>query len=290
MPGKNRLTRIQVRLLALAQLGRINMAPLTVSVPLLGALTLGRSLALYEWLGLGIVGLCAHLFGFALHDLIDQPIDRSVPERQQHPLVTGRLGRQEAWIFVLIQPPLAVILYGLLGGTGEGLAVLCLSIGLGIVYDLWSKRGRVPRILSEVALALSIGLLCLAGAMLKTAQVPVQSTLYAVALTLVLLLLNSVSSGLKDLKTDAASGATSFILSTGSRMVDGDRVQITKVVWVYSAAIQSAIFICQVLMLSFFNPGLLAKALVMVLSLYAALHLRMLLATQSSSRMRSSMP
>ena len=278
------------RLMALAHLGRMSMAPLTVSVPILGALTLGQALALRDLFGLGALGLCAHLFGFAINDLIDQPLDRTVPALQQHPLVTGRLGQREAWAFALGQVPLALGLYFWLGGAGAGLAVLGVSMGLSVIYNLWSKRGRVPRLLPEMALALSVGLLCLSGAMLKTAQIPSRSLLYALTLSLVLLLLNSVSSGLKDLKTDAAFGATSFVLSTGSRMVDADGIYIAKALWLYGAGLQSAILAGLLCLLKLFGSGAPVVILAGILCLYAALHLRLVLSLRSFAAVRGSLP
>ena len=290
MPTGPGFTPRVTRLMALAQLGRMSMAPLTVSVPILGALTLGHALALRDLFGLCALGLCAHLFGFAINDLIDQPLDRTVPALQQHPLVTGKLGRREAWAFALCQAPLAFSLYYWLGGAGAGLGVLALSMGLSVIYNLWSKRGRLLRILPEIALALSVGLLCLSGAMLKTAQLPAHSLLYALTLALVLLLLNSVSSGLKDLKTDAAFGATSFVLSTGSRMLDSDRIHIAKALWLYCAGLQSAIFIGLLCLLKLFESSAPVSVLAGILGLYAALHLRLILSLRSFTAVRGSLP
>ncbi len=279
-----------MNLIGFAHLGRIGMAPLTMSVPILGAFTLGVPLPLVELLGLGVIGLCAHIFGFGLNDLVDLPLDRTVPGRQQHPLATGRLSRREAWAFVIVQVPLALGVYYLLGGTSLGLSILSLSIGLSVIYNLWSKQGRVPRFLAELALALSIGLLCLSGAALNAALIPAQSLLYAVTLILVLLLLNSVSSGLKDVKTDAAFGATSFVLSTGSRMLDGDTILITRTLWLYSAVLQSAICVCLLILLKLFEAAWPVSVLVCALSLFAALHLRLLLSLRSFRAVRRSMP
>ncbi len=276
--------------MALAQLGRVGMAPLTMSVPILGALTLGEPLALRDLFGLAGLGLCAHLFGFAINDLIDQPLDRTVPALEQHPLVTGKLGRREAWAFALSQAPLALGLYYWLGGAGAGLAVLGLSMGLSVIYNLWSKRGHLPRILPEMALALSVGLLCLSGAMLPAGPLPVRSLLYALTLTLVLLLLNSVPSGLKDLKTDAAFGAVSFVLSTGSRMLDEDRIYIANGLRRYSAGLQSAILVGLLCLLKLFQAGAWVSVLVCALCLYGALHLRMILSLRSFTAVRASLP
>lgn len=279
-----------MKLIHLAWLGRIGMAPLTMSVPVLGALTLGEPLMWGTLLGLMGLGLCAHLFGFALNDLIDQPLDRTLPERRNHPLATGQLSQLEAWSFTLLQVPLAFGLYGLMQGTTTGFSVLCLSVGCSIVYNLWSKQGRIPRFLPELALAASIGLLCLTGTWLTTTQIPLRSIVFALTLTQALLLVNSVPSGLKDLKTDAASGARSFVLSTGNQMLNDDHMFLSKKLWLYSAVLQTAILGCLVFLLVLFSPVWYMWGLVGALGVYGGLHLRLILTMRSFTALRRSMP
>src|SRR5688572_8684298 len=117
------------------------MSPLTVSVPILGVLTSGEPnipQSALVFFALGLVGLSAHFFGFALNDLIDQSVDSTHPKRQRHPLIAGRLTRREAWLFVLIQIPFALGLYIFaLQGTLGGVILLSLSGGCSIVYNLW---------------------------------------------------------------------------------------------------------------------------------------------------------
>jgi len=267
------------------------MAPLTVSVPILGALTTGGSFSIVQLLYLGLVGLCAHLFGFALNDLIDHPLDRTIAARQHHPLVTRTLAAWEAWAFTLIQVPLALGVYAfLLHGGSLGLGLLGLSILLSVVYNVWSKWGRLPRILPELALAGSIGVLTLTGALTNSPTLPSLTLLYAFAMTLLLLLVNSVPSGLKDLKTDAAYGAKSFVLSTGTRMVDTDQMCVSKALWIYSFAIQLLLMLCSALLIPMSPPHWVIVLLVVILHSYAALHLRMILALDSFRALRRSMP
>ena len=267
------------------------MAPLTVSVPILGALTLGEPLTLTVLLGLGGLGLCAHLFGFALNDIIDHPLDRTIPGRQRHPLVAGRLSRLEAWVFACLQLPLALAIYSvLLRGSALGLALVFLAAVLSVVYNLWSKWGTIPRIAPELALAASIGLLTLSGALLSDLPIPPTSLLFAFSVALLLLLLNSGPSGLKDLKTDAAFGAKSFVLSTGSRMLDEDRMLVSRALWSYVIALQIGLLVCMVVLIMLFRPHWWISALICALWVYSGLHVRMLLAIRSFTVLRRSMP
>lgn len=276
-------------LLALAYLGRLGMSPLTISVPILGALAAGQLLSGNQALGLGLVGLTAHLFGFGLNDLIDAPLDRTVATRSQHPLATGQLSRSVAWIFVLIQLPLCLSIYAVLSASTAGFILLLLSAAGSVTYNLWSKWGRLPRLLPELALAASIALLCLAGGLLN-GSLPGAAVVYALALGLVLLLLNSVASGLKDLKTDAEFGARSFILATGSGMLDADKLYISPDLRRYSAGVQILILGSLMFLLSLYPLSLLNALVVLLLGSYAALHLRMLLAVRSFQALRGSLP
>jgi 4-hydroxybenzoate polyprenyltransferase len=267
------------------------MAPLTMSVPVLGALTLAEPLSTLELVGLILLGLNAHIFGFALNDIIDAPLDRHVPARQRSPLVTGQLSLRQAWIFVLGQIPLALWLYyAISGGNLFGLGILMLSIGLSVIYNLGSKWGPLPRLVAELALAVSVGLLCLAGTLAQTTQLPPESSLYALALTLVLLLLNSIPSGLKDLKTDAAFGASSFVIALGSRVYEGDRMIIPKRVWGYSLSLQLSIGVCFIGLIYLWSLPWWLAALSGWLVVYGGLHLRLVLSTRSFRQLRYTWP
>jgi 4-hydroxybenzoate polyprenyltransferase len=282
------------KLADLTYLGRIGMSPLTVSVPILGVLTPSEpniAQSPLVFFALGLVGLSAHFFGFALNDLIDQAVDSVHPKRQSHPLIAGRLSRREAWLFVLIQIPLALGLYIFaLQGTLGGVILLGLSGGCSVAYNLWSKHGTVPRILPEVSLAVSIGLLCLAGASINSDQISTRSVLFATALALVLLLVNSVPSGLKDIKTDSESGARSFVLSTGSRMLDTDAIFLSRRLRIYCYTLQIAILVFLVVLTEIFSVPLPLRFLIIALGIYGGLHLRLILSVRSFQVLRKAMP
>lgn len=274
---------------ALAVVSRIRMAPLSMSIPVTAALAADVSLNFAQGLGLALVGLCAHIFGFTLNDLIDHPLDATVRERRRHPLATGVLRPRTAWLVTAVQVPAALALYGILGGNTPGLAVLILSGLLSLVYNLWSKWGTLPRWLAEASLAASTGLLSLAAAMLG-GPLAVESCVFALAGALILLLLNSVASGLKDLKTDAEFGARSFALASGARIIDGDQVVIPRALKAYSFTLVSAVSACLAWLAALYRPAPVIAVLVFTLCLYAALHLRMLLGIESFRELRRSLP
>ncbi|KAB2856365.1 MAG: hypothetical protein F9K46_14315, partial [Anaerolineae bacterium] len=270
---------ITARLKNYAILGRLPMSPLTISVPILSTYAIGEVRpSLTMWVGLIGLGLTTHLFGFALNDLIDHPVDRTHPSRQQHPLTTGQLSRREAWLFTLLQIPLAFGFFLLcLSPNVLAVAVLLASLLCSITYDVWSKWGRLPRLIPEVALAASVALLGMSTMLAHTAHPPTPAVLWAVILGMGLLLLNSVSSGLKDLKTDLAYGARSFVIALGTRVEGEDGLWIPSALRRYSFILQMVVLIGTAYLWWAFQPPLLLWILSLILSLYGALHLRMLL-------------
>jgi 4-hydroxybenzoate polyprenyltransferase len=262
----------------LGYLGRIGMSSLTMSVPVLGALTTKQPLLSGDLFLLMLIGLCAHLFGFALNDLLDHPIDRMSPLRQRHPLIRGDLAWRDAWIFTLAQVPLALAVYWFgLRGSLNGLLLLYVSIFLSVIYNLWSKKGQIFSLLAEISLATSIGVLCLVGAVYRSSDVQLQTAAFSFALTLILLLLNSVPSGLKDLKADRASGALSFVIVAGSRVKENGELVIPHALRIYSLILQVLIILCVVALVRLFDLLWVLAVLSIVLVVYGGLHLRLML-------------
>lgn len=280
------------------------MAPLTISVPILGAVTGETSLDFSQFIGLGLVGLCAHCFGFALNDLIDLPVDRQLALRQSHPLITGALAKSQAWIFTLLQIPLALVIYLFwLHGSIFELVLLCTSVGLSVAYNLWGKQNLFSRtrhhpppylrsLLAEISLAVSVGLLCLVGVFLGIQDLAPrpQYFLFPFTLTLILLVVNSVPSGLKDLQSDAEAGAVSFALAWGNRVSSDDRLLLSQQFKAYVFGLLLAINLCLLALIALFRPPAPAVVIIVILAIYAALHLRMLLSLGTFKALRGSQP
>jgi 4-hydroxybenzoate polyprenyltransferase len=291
LTGMQWLNQAAQKFLNLLHVGRFSMSPLTISVPILGALVLSHPLSGINIVGLGIIGLCSHLFGFSLNDILDRHIDEKVPSRAITPLISGNVQLWEVWVFCAIQVPIAVgVYYFLFRNNLNGLVAIGSSIFLSIVYNLWSKQGNFPKFLAELSLALSVGLLSLAGSLSQIASLPLGSIVFSSALALILLLLNSVPSGLKDIKTDYQSGARSFVIAIGSRMLDADRIFTPKFLWAYSVALQILVYLCLALLIKLLLPSWVLIIVSSILTLYATLHLRMVLSLKSFRALRQSRP
>lgn len=223
------------------------MLPLTAIVPVLGYWSSLQGLGNWvDILLLAGLGASAHIFGFGLNDIVDLSIDKNADYRKDSPLVSGKMSIGVAWIIVLFQLPLMFILYHVNGNhemkiTGD--IILLVSILLSSVYNFFSKKGLVKRWMAELSLAASIGFLCLAGSYLYDFKISTASILFSSAFALVLLSINSLGSGLKDLKTDLQAGGKSFVIENGARMIGADQIFISSKLKVYGVMVQLLILI-----------------------------------------------
>lgn len=281
---------------------RIIVAPITINVLVVGALATGSTLTWQGGLDLAVLGLLAHFFGFGLNAIVDLPIDRRNPRRQRIPLVSGELPLWAAHTLVWIQPLLALAWLNKpsLRDANPQLLVICtISLLLSIGYNLWSKRGPVPPIIAEWSLSGSIGLLLLAGASILAPTLNTLIWLLFAAACVLLHLVNSVPSGLKDLKTDLNTGARSFVIWVGARVLDeegGDRIFIPAFLKVYAAVLQTVVVLLSVGIIWLVSAQYAAWQLALVtplallLHIAAAVHLRHILRTRTFTELRHAEP
>lgn len=250
------------------------MLPLSLSVPIVGVLSLRMTIAWSDFLALAGIGTCAHFFGFILNDLMDLHLDRNHPFRQRSPLVRGEVKTWQAWLFALAQIPLAYLLYRVILSAGwDGFLWLIASVTLSIIYNLFSKWRWLPRILAELSLAGSITCLALAGAWVFATLPPPDTWLFCLSLGVVLLLVNSVPSGLKDIQFDKLFGARSFVLSTGSTVSQEGDLILNDFLRRYAFIIQALIIFLLIALALIYTIHLPAVLLLIVLQWYANLQL-----------------
>lgn len=259
-------------LVKLITLGRIGMLPLSFSIPIMGALSLQHPLTILQFVVLGIIGISAHFFGFIINDLIDYRLDKHSPYRQQSPLVNGDIQHWQAWIFALTQIPIAFGLYLWLNSYVLGLIWIILSIFFSLIYNLFSKWRWLPRIIAEIALALSITFLAIGGASIFDSNLPSQVWLYCGSLGLVLLLVNSVPSGLKDVQADTQHGARSFVITMGVTVTADGQLTIPPNLKRYVLIVQSMITVLSIGLGIIYQIGVMAWLLIIMLQFFAWLH------------------
>ena len=257
------------------------MLPLSLSVPIIGALSLRQALNLVELIVLAGIGINAHFFGFVLNDLIDYALDKNSPFRQRSPLVRGEIKRWRAWLFVLVQIPIAFVLYKVvLNGHSSGLIWLAISVSLGIIYNLFSKWRWLPRILAELSLALSVMFLSISGASAFESNLPHQTFLFCGTLGLVLLLVNSVASGLKDIQFDSMFGARSFVLSAGTTVSRDGELTLSPLLKRYMVGLQLSITLLALILSMQYQIGIFVWIVLIILQAFAILHTLRLLQIQ----------
>lgn len=260
-------------ILKLILLSRVGMLPLSLSVPIIGALSLKQALTTIELIVLAGIGISAHFFGFILNDLVDYQLDKNSPYRQKSALVSDEVKHWQAWLFVLIQIPISIFLYQiLLLGNMQGLFYLGLSIALSLIYNLFSKWRWLPRILSEIALASSVALLGMSGAFIYKSNLPIEVWFYCGVLGLVLLLVNSVPSGLKDIQADSEFGARSFVISMGVSVSADGQLTFPRRLKIYMTSLQTLILICAIGLGIVYQLGVFAWGTVILLQVFAGLH------------------
>jgi 4-hydroxybenzoate polyprenyltransferase len=153
---------VKQRFLDVAQFIRFPALAFTLILPLLGAATASSGVTLGQMVTLLLVALMFHTFAYVLNDVIDLPIDRTHPMRQNEPLVRGLIHPQQALLIAVIQIPLAFVLTYWSGGNILAYSALGAAFALLAVYDLFSKRTAFPPLI-DLAQALGWGLLVLFG-------------------------------------------------------------------------------------------------------------------------------
>ena len=183
-------------------------------------------------LGLAIL---VFVYGFLLNDYIDVEIDRVNPERRQW-LYVEALGAK-ALPIIAITPIVTLVYYWFCVERGLRGALLLIAAHIAATtYNLNSKRGRLPKLFAELAIAIAVGLLPLIGALpyLGT-PVPQSAVHVSIHVGLLYLFLNSVFAGLKDIRSDALQG-DSFVLALGCS-VRGSEIHFSSQLKIYTYAL-----------------------------------------------------
>ena len=264
---------------------------LTISVPILGALMVSAVSDL-DLLLLAGLGVCAHIFGFLLNDFIDYDIDRLSTPGRTSPLIRQQFSRSQIGMMATGALPLALLIYfGLLGAQSVP-AVFALggSVCLSIVYNLTSKTGRFPKLLSEIALATSIGLLCLCGVLAFRSSIPAHVWHFVFNLTLGLLLLNSVPNHLKDIKNDFVAGAKSFPIWMGAHINHAGHIMIPFGVKCYAVLLQFMIVGGYLSYIWLYSFSIWRLGVAFFLILLGTAHLHAILNLSSVAHIRNARP
>ncbi len=223
----------------LDRLVRIHAFGILAVWPLLGAAASG------QWtprivIGLLAVAFCFNTFGAVLNDVVDVAIDRTNPLRSRDLIVRGAVSQRLALAVALLQLPLIAAAHAAAGFPGSALPIVLAAAAAMAVYDLWSKRVRVPPLI-EASQAAAGALLVVYGA--AVTEQTVTPLLWPVGLSApaFILFINAFHGGLRDIENDRACGQRTTPIWLGCRGEIGSRVHISSAMSLYSGVLQGAL-------------------------------------------------
>jgi 4-hydroxybenzoate polyprenyltransferase len=208
--------RLRDVILTVDRLVRLHQLFFTAIWPLLGAATVRGDLSTAELAGLLGVAICFLVPAAVINDVVDLPIDRTDPNRQQDLLVRGIVEPRQAVAIAVVSAVLTIPLTAWVGGAIPGQLMLGAAFVLMVVYNVWGKRCPVPP-LTDLVQGLSWASFTLYGPLaIGGAPNALTWTLaaYAVVLTLSF---NGVHGSLRDLTNDLMRGARTTAIFLGAR-------------------------------------------------------------------------
>lgn len=219
-----------------------------------------------------VIGFCAHYFGFALNDIVDHNIDAEV-EYHSNPISNGTLAPVSAWIATITILVISILVLVSVAAKPLSILIYIISVSFSVFYNLQSKATAFSKSLTELSLGLAIGGLFLVGVTIDSAQVSNAVLIFGLGLVLVVILLNSVLGGLKDIHTDIRQGAYTFVMSMGVSIRQDGSLAMPRSFKMYASILQWLILICVICAVVATQPGWLTTALVFALSIYSVSHL-----------------
>jgi 4-hydroxybenzoate polyprenyltransferase len=200
---------------------RLHYFGFTWMLVLLGASTVSRNPDAWLIIGLLAVGVCVHVHGYVLNDVIDLDLDRTQNRRSKDPLVRGVIPKKAALAFALLQIPLAVLVGFYMQVGVWAWCALGACFALSFVYDKWGKRCAFPP-LTDLIQGLACGSLVFFGlfaanpeasyAEVRERALPV--LVYGVGF---IFLINGIHGGLRDLWTDLTQQRRTTAIFLGGR-------------------------------------------------------------------------
>ncbi|MEM2899320.1 MAG: UbiA family prenyltransferase [Thermoplasmata archaeon] len=203
-------------------LSRIQTASVTALAPVIGILSTGKA-TIETCILYFVIGILIHIYGFVLNEWADYIYDCKAEYLKSKPLVAGTISRNSALALALFSMVVAYILVVVTTKNIISLPLMLISIICGGLYDLKGKK----IIGSDFVLAawaftftLAAGFSVLPNENFFT----IPTMLYIVALlgSIQVLFNNSVEGGIKDLEQDRNSGARTWMIFLGSKVVNNE--------------------------------------------------------------------
>jgi len=205
--------------------GHVAIWGYTAVLPLIGAGTAAGHVTGWQVVGLLGTAVAYHLFAYLLNDLIDLPLDKTQPSRQNYPLVSGLVTARQVRIWVVAQLPILLFLWWMLGAGSLALLSLAWAVGGMTLYNVVGKRSPLPP-LTDLVQGSSWAAFLLFGAFVVGQPTP-QTWMAAAFIIVYILLVNGINGSLRDLANDFAFGARTTALWLGARPFPPDQFAIS---------------------------------------------------------------
>lgn len=223
---------------------RLSASGATLVLPLLGAASADRQLAARRAVGLLGVAAAFHAFAYLHNDLCDLALDRTQPRRAQYPLVRGSIAPRAALILALACVPAAFLIDRLFVKRRRACSCsnlpLALAFALLAAYNIWGKRCPLPP-LTDALQGVGWAALLRYGA-LATGHRPSRLTHLLEAYELLLIVMvNGLHGGLRDLENDAAHGARTTATLFGATVDAGGSLRLPPALIAYALVLQAGL-------------------------------------------------
>ncbi len=187
---------LKFTLFEFAKLSSAHFVFLTAIIPVAGAIAMGQK-DLFLLTVVFLVGLAAHIFGFAFNHYMDIDVDRLIDHISRRPLPSGSISKKHALLYILCVFILGFLLTLYFFGV-QLLLLYLLGIAFAALYDIYSKRISGM----DFVLAASVVMGVVFGAATVSFQFPSIILIFCVLAFLQTLNLNLVAGGIKDADHD----------------------------------------------------------------------------------------
>jgi 4-hydroxybenzoate polyprenyltransferase len=230
------------------RLVRLHFLSFSALWPLLGVATAGRRVTDAELGVLLAVMFCFHVYTMLFNDVVDLPIDRTQPKRQNDPLVRGTMRPWQVLTIALVHAGLMVPLTMWLGGRSQAFAV----VGAGVVsmagYNLWGKRCAFPP-LTDAIQGLAWASLVVYAPLAVGSRPTFLTWMVAAYAVVFTLLFNGIHGPLRDLANDYSSGARTTAIFLGARPASGRDPHVPAAVAIYATCVLAGLFLIEAVIL-----------------------------------------
>ncbi|MBN1861220.1 MAG: UbiA prenyltransferase family protein [Candidatus Thermoplasmatota archaeon] len=179
-----------------AKLSSAHFIFLTAIIPVTGAIAMGQK-DVFLLTILFLIGLTAHVVGFALNHYRDIEVDRLIYQMNKRPLISGTISKKHARLYIIIVLFLGCLLTFVFFGAFL-LLIYLFGIFLASLYDFYSKT--ISGMDFILAVSVTIGLVF--GAATVSYQFPPLLYILCILAFLQTLNLNLIAGGIKDADHD----------------------------------------------------------------------------------------